>query len=564
MTVATVSAAAVVGADASIIATTASVLPGDPELHIEGLPDADRLSVSERIRTGIKHSNPHWWPRSLVQVMLHPADIPKLGHGFDLPITVAVLAAAGVVPADRVTERMLFMAQLGLDGTLLPVNGVLAAALAAAAAQIPVIVVAPGKAAEAAMIHDLEVITAHDLTELVTKLGGRPPGDGPDGGVGRPPVRPPAGPPFPASRRYEHRSPHHIMRRTGQPDPDLRPLPALARRASAASAAGGHHLLVRGGGGQASQITDLVDRLLPPLDPAAELQATIHHSVAGQLDPAAPALRWPPAYRLHPHTGAAGLLGGRSATRLHQPGLAALAHHGVLHLADLARYHHQVLDALTHVLDEGATIVRCGYDRVYFPARFILAATVTSCPCDAQRPAGCRCTPQVKARHLARVTGALVDRFDLTVDLAALSDRPIDWSTGVFDALPVESAADLAARVADARERAAKRLDGTPWRTNAAVPANQVAGVLGLPDDAAGPLAYLEAASALRPRRARQVQRTAWTLADLDDHDVPNTDHVLQALMLNRPGLKLTGDWPPRSYPATTASASPASRAGRV
>jgi magnesium chelatase family protein len=505
-----VPSATLVGVQGQPISVEVHVSTGLPSFSIVGSPDASCRESRDRVRAAILSSGLKW-PQKRITVNLAPGGVRKGGAGLDLPIAVALLVADGQLPAGAV-EGLAFVAELGLDGTLRRVPGTLA--LIDALRQ-PALVLAPAGAVEAAMVPGLEVRCAATLGVLVQCLRGLRPWD-------RPPA---AGAPAP------ERAVPDLADVRGQP---------LGRLAVEVAAAGRHHLLMVGPPGAGK--TMLAERLpgvLPALTPAEALEVTRIHSAAGLPLPPAVLVRRPPFRSPHHSASPVSLIGGGGVQM--RPGELSCAHRGVLFLDELGEFPSDVLDMLRQPLEEGQVLVCRARASVTFPARVLLVAAMNPCPCGSEGgPGSCRCSEPARARYAARVSGPLVDRFDLRVSI----DRP-----DVSELVPVgsrpaagEPSSVVAARVAAARRRAAAR----GVTCNGEIPGHLLDQLAPLDREAAGVLETRLRQGQLSARGLHRVRRVARTVADLAgwDGDV-RADHVYSALALRAP-LFAPGraDWP--------------------
>jgi magnesium chelatase family protein len=521
---------ALMGVHGHLVEVEADIANGLVGMVLVGLPDTALREARDRIRAAILNSGEQW-PQRRITVGLSPASLPKRGSGFDLAIAVAVLAAAGVVKAAALAGAM-FLGELGLDGQLRPVRGVLPAAVAAAAAGFRDVVVARANAQEAALVPGLRVVSAPTLTALLTWLRGEPPAGGPAveelaGGTiaslpGPVPAVPGAGgdasPGEPAASRV--------------PSPDLSDVlgQPVARRAAEICAAGGHHLSLLGppGAGK-TMLAERLPTILPGLGAEAALEVTSIHSVAGTLPEACPLMTRPPFCGPHHTATKAAIVGGGSGVVIH-PGAASLAHRGVLFLDEAPEFGRDVLDALRQPLESGEVVIARLGAIVRFPAKFTLVLAANPCPCAkaaASPRAACSCSPTTKRRYLGRLSGPLLDRVDVKVELL-----PVGRAELLNDRKFTETSAAVAARVAQARDRAAHRLAGTPWRLNAEVPGSELRRSY---PPGRGALAPLERAMELGEISARgvdKVVRVSWTLADLAGRERPTIDECGYALGL--------------------------------
>ena len=507
MTLARAYSVALVGVEGHLIEVEADIASGLPATILVGPPDTALREARDRIRAAIVNSGESW-PAAKITVGLSPAALPKRGSGFDLAIAVAILAAAEAVPASALAGKM-FLAELGLDGRLRPVPGVLPAVVAAAhGAQT--VVVAAQNAEEAALVPGVQVVGASSLAEVIIWLRGGPPPS---------PVAVPDVPPGPAPAAAMARK-LDLAEVLGQ---------AEARLAAEICAAGGHHLSLLGppGAGK-TMLAERLPTILPRLPASAAIEVTSIHSVAGRLPPGSGLITTPPFCAPHHTSSMAAIVGGGSGVI--RPGQASLAHHGILFLDEAPEFHRDVLDALRQPLESGEVVIARAGTQAVFPARFTLILAANPCPCaKAAGPgrSGCSCSPAARRRYLARISGPLLDRVDVKVRLQPVSRRDM-----LYDRKFAEPSAVVAQRVAAARERAAARLAGTPWRVNAEVPGTALRRSFA---PAARALTCLDRAMELgqvSARGADKIIRVAWSLADLAGKDRPGTDQVNLAIGL--------------------------------
>jgi magnesium chelatase family protein len=527
MALARAHAMALVGVRGHPVEIEADIETGLPALLLVGLPDTALREARDRIRSALVNSRESW-PQRRITVGLSPASLPKRGSGFDLGIACAIAAAADIVPAARL-EGMVFMGELGLDGRVRPVPGVLPAAAAAVGAGFTTMVVAPENAPEAALVPDLRVLCAPSLGALLDWLRGvtRPVGAGAAAVLIEPgAVLPDA---VIAASEAAH-APDAAVTAGAASGRDLADVigQPMARRAAEICAAGGHHLMLLGPPGVGkTMLAERLPTILPPLELAAALEVSSIHSVAGTLPSGRPLLSEPPFCAPHHTATKAAIVGGGSG--IIRPGAASLAHFGCLFLDEAPEFARDVLDALRQPLESGAvTISRSGLTAV-FPARFMLILAANPCPCARASSSGsaCSCTPIVRRRYLARLSGPLMDRVDVKVELL-----PVGRAELLSDLQLAEPSKVVADRVAEARERAGRRLAGTRWRLNAQVPGPELRRAF---RPAPGALVPLERAMDLGEISARGVDRIvrmSWTLADLAGVDRPGTAEIGYALGL--------------------------------
>jgi magnesium chelatase family protein len=529
---------ALIGITGHVVEVEADIANGLPAMIMVGLPDTALREARDRIRAAIVNSGEKWPPHKIT-VGLSPASLPKRGSWFDLSIAVGLLAAAGQVPRAAL-DGVMFFGELGLDGRLRPVRGVLPAVAAAAERGFRRVIVAEANAAEAALVPDVQVVAASTLAAALDWLcdtpglrGGRPAAEckgsqdlhgeilpnGPDtsGQVHSVPAR--SGRGLPGTAAPATATAPDLAELLGQ---------SLARRGAEVCAAGGHHLSLLGppGAGK-TMLAERIPTILPRLDTAAALEVTSIHSVAGTLPEQVPLLTDPPFLAPHHTATKAAIVGGGSG--IIRPGSASLAHRGVLFLDEAPEFARDVLDALRQPLEAGEVVVARSGVTARFPARFTLILAANPCPCArAAGPAeGCSCSPTTRRRYLARISGPLLDRVDVKIEL-----EPVGRTELLNDRNFAESSQTVALRVLQARERAAHRLRGSPWRLNAEVPGSELRRTW---PPTPGSLRVVERSlerGQISARGVVKVIRVAWTLADLAGRPRPTRDDCDMALGL--------------------------------
>ncbi len=500
---------ALVGVQGHLVEVEVDLAQGLPGLTLIGLPDTSLQEARDRIRAALVNSGESW-PARRITVGLSPASLPKRGSGFDLAIAAAVLAAAGVVPAEALAGRLL-LGELGLDGAVRPVRGVLPAVLAAIEGGIERAVVPARNAAEAALVPAVSVHGVSSLRALVALLRGEPLPEEEDGPAD-------TAPGADAGHGYAGRD-LDLADVVGQPE---------GRRAVEVAAAGGHHLFLYGppGAGK-TMLAERLPGLLPPLDRESALEVTAVHSVAGTLPPGRPLVSAPPYCGPHHTATVAALIGGGSGVA--RPGAVSLAHRGVLFLDEAPEFAPGALDALRQPLESGEVVIMRSGGTARYPARFTLVLAANPCPCANATGSAteCTCTSNARRRYLGRLSGPLLDRVDLRVQLL-----PVGRLELLADRSLVETTATVAARVGAARQRADARLAGTPWRTSSEVPGRELRGRFAIAPAARKVVESALLKGQLSARGLDRVLRVAWTVADLDDVDRPGVDHVHEALLL--------------------------------
>ncbi|MGC3860184.1 YifB family Mg chelatase-like AAA ATPase [Micromonospora chersina] len=489
-----------VGMAGHVVEVEADLAPGLPGVVISGLPDTALHEARDRVRAAIVNSGQRW-PNRRITLNLLPATLPKYGSAFDLAIAVAVLGGSGELPLVPL-EATVVLGELGLDGTVRPVRGVLPMVAAAARAGFPQVVVPAGNAAEAAVIPGVRVRAADTLHRLVAFVRDgtpllAPPDDAPTAETGGPDLADVAG-------------------------------QRLGRRALEVAAAGGHHLALLGppGAGK-TMLAERLPSVLPELDDDAALEVTALHSIAGLLPPGGRLLRRPPFQAPHHTATVPALVGGGSG--LARPGAVSLAHRGVLFLDEAAEFSKGALEALRQPLENGRVRVARTQGSTEYPARTQLVLAANPCPC--AKPSGdaaCECTPLARRRYLGRLSGPLLDRVDVQVRLP-----PVRAAELLQTGTPSESSATVAARVAEARRAAADRWAPTGRRLNAEIPGPYLRRPPWcLPGRDTRELRKRLDSGSLSARGFDRVIRLAWTIADLDGRARPDGGDIAEAIQL--------------------------------
>jgi magnesium chelatase family protein len=503
MSLAQVASRALLGMDAPPVVVEVHLSPGLPGFTIVGLPEAEVREARDRVRSALLNSGLEFPSNKRIVVNLAPADLPKESGRFDLPIAVGLLAAQGLVPPERLAGHT-FAGELSLTGALRPIRGALAMACALGpstprGAGAPILVLPLASAEEAALAQSAAVLGARDLQQVVAYLLGH---DGAAQRVEAPPPAPPA-----------------------QSAPDMAEVRGhgAAKRALEIAAAGGHHVLMVGPPGSGkSMLAQRFPGLLPPLTRAQALESATVLSLVGRFDPK----HWGRRFLRSPHhtASAVALVGGGAGPI--RPGEISLATQNVLFLDELPEFDRGVLESLREPLETGRIHISRAARQAEFPAQFQLIAAMNPCPCGylGHPTRACRCTPDQIARYQGRLSGPLLDRIDIQIEVGAIAPEALLR-------LPQgETSAQIAARVAAAAALQQQR-QGVP---NARLEGAALDAHCAL--DAAGSAFVTQAISRLgwSARATHRVLRLARTIADLAQSRSITVAHLAEAMQLRR------------------------------
>ncbi|MFF0018272.1 YifB family Mg chelatase-like AAA ATPase [Streptomyces sp. NPDC005374] len=516
---------ALVGVEGVVVEVQADLEPGVAAFTLVGLPDKSLTESRDRVRAAVVNSGGEW-PQKKLTVGLSPASVPKAGSGFDLAVACAVLGASERIDP-RVLADIVMIGELGLDGRVRPVRGILPAVLAAADSGYVQVVVPECAAAEASLVPGVSVLGVRSLRQLIAVLTDEPVPDEEPHEPGRPDpllagLRVPgtgAATGMHGAGAVHQDHGHDLADVVGQ---------LSARTAVEVAAAGGHHLFLEGppGAGK-TMLAERLPAVLPRLVREESLEVTAVHSVAGLLPPGKPLIDAAPYCAPHHSATMQALVGGGQG--IARPGAVSLSHRGVLFLDETPEFTTRALDALRQPLEAGHVVIARSAGVVRFPAKFLMVLAANPCPCGrfSQTDDFCECPPSAIRRYQARLSGPLLDRVDLRVQVDRVTRDQLAQRGARGESTQV-----VADRVRAARERAATRLAGTPWRTNSDVPGRELRSrwhaVSGAMDDAERSLER----GVLTARGLDRVLRVAWTVADLVGHDRPDAADVALALQL--------------------------------
>lgn len=491
---------AIRGVDGVIVEIEADITSGLPGVHLVGLADMALQESRDRVRAAITNCG-NSWPMSRLTLGLSPATLPKGGSMYDLAIAAAVLSAHLKTGWSKL-EKTVLLGELALDGRVRPVKGVLPAVLAAKREGWPSVVVPAENLAEASLVEGVEILGVRTLSHMQAWLKGK------DQLEGRVAASAP-----PADDAAD------LADVVGQ---------SQARWAVEIAAAGGHHLMFTGPPGIGkTMLAQRLPGLLPDLSEEEALEVTAIHSVAGLLTGATPLITRPPLVAPHHTSTVSALVGG--GTGMARPGAISRAHRGVLFLDECAEMGISVLEALRTPLEEGRIRLARRDGVACYPARFQLVLAANPCPCAPPNPRDCVCPAADRRRYLGKLSGPLMDRVDLHVEM-----HPV--LTGAFADQRAESSAAVRARVAQARAAAAYRWREVGVRTNAEVPGPLLRRTFRPSHEAMKPLREALDRGQLSIRGVDRTLRVAWSLADLAGLTEPGLEQVSTALSFRKGG----------------------------